>query len=130
PRRRWSWAVASAVAVLVATLAAFTLRAAPRSTTQPLPPLAARMQYERGALGLDDAGPDELRARVGRFEAAVQADPSYARAFAALAQAKLLMADYRAEQPQSAYALAKVAAAHALDLDPTLPEAHATYAAA
>jgi DNA-binding winged helix-turn-helix (wHTH) protein/Tfp pilus assembly protein PilF len=128
---RWRWALpASVAALLAASAAGVAWRAAPRSHPSPAPSLAALSQYERGALGLDDAGPEELRARVRRFEEAVQADPSYARAYAALAQAKLLMAEYRAEPPQSAYAHAKVAAARALELDPALPEAHATYAAA
>jgi DNA-binding winged helix-turn-helix (wHTH) protein/Tfp pilus assembly protein PilF len=129
-RGRWAWGAASAVALMAASAAALTLRAAPRPAAAPPPSLAALAQYERGALGLDDAGPEELRTRVRRFEEAVQADPSYARAYAALAQAKLLMADYRAEPPQSAYAHAKVAAARALEIDPALPEAHAVYAAA
>jgi DNA-binding winged helix-turn-helix (wHTH) protein/tetratricopeptide (TPR) repeat protein len=130
PRRRWSWAAPTASAAVLATVATFTLRAAPRPGPVHSPPVTARTEYERGALGLDDAGPDELRTRVRRFEAALQADPSYAQAYAALAQAKLLMADYRAEAPQAAYAHAKAAAARALELDPALPEAHAAYAAA
>ena len=45
--------------------------------------LAAVTAFERGALDLADASPEELRARVGFFEEAIGHDPQFARAYAA-----------------------------------------------
>jgi DNA-binding winged helix-turn-helix (wHTH) protein/predicted Zn-dependent protease len=127
-RHAWKWTAAGVAATAI--IAVGVQAARPRAAVVRSPSLAALAEYERGALGLDDAGPDELRARVRRFEAALQIEPGYAPAYAALAQARLIMGDYRAEPPQAAYAAAKVAAGRALQLDPALPSAHALYAAA
>ena len=43
---------------------------------------------------------------------------------------KLILASYRTESPQTAYTAAKAAAAKALALNESLPDAHATYTAA
>lgn len=93
-------------------------------------PLGAIAHYERGISGLADASPGELMDRVRYFESAIAADPTYAEAYAGLADAKLILGNYRAEPPQIAYAGAKAAGAKALSLDEHLGEAHAVYAAA
>jgi DNA-binding winged helix-turn-helix (wHTH) protein/Tfp pilus assembly protein PilF len=92
--------------------------------------LMALQKYERGVSGLADAGPAELLARVRFFEAAIDADPDFAAAYAGLADAKLLLGAYRVEPPQIAYAAAKAAAQKALALDPGLAGAHAAFGAA
>ncbi len=91
--------------------------------------LAAVSAFERGALDLADASPEELHARVGFFEQAISHDPRFARAYAGLAEARLMLAEYRGDEPQRAYAMAKAAAQRALALNPDLPEAHAAMAA-
>ena len=66
-----------------------------------------------------------LARAVEYLERAVAADPEYAGAYAALADAHDLSAlGYRAVPTQQAGALAKEAALKALALDETLPEAH------
>ena len=92
--------------------------------------LKAVQKYERGRSGLHDASPSELLDRVKHFETAIGLEPRFAEAYAGLAEAKLLLATYRAEQPQLAYAAAKAAAARAIGLNPRLGEAHAAYGAA
>ena len=92
--------------------------------------LAAVQKLERGASGLADASPSELLDRVKHFETAIAKEPDFAEAYAGLAEAKLIIAQYRAEPPQVAYPAAKAAAAKALALNPDLGQAHALYAAA
>ncbi len=127
--RRWArWATLGTGACALAALglwkpAMFAARA-PESSS-----LAAVTAFERGALDLADASPDELRARVGFFEEAIGHDPQFARAYAALAEAQVMLAEYRGDEPQRAYAMAKASAQRALALDPDLPEAHAVMAA-
>jgi DNA-binding winged helix-turn-helix (wHTH) protein/Tfp pilus assembly protein PilF len=90
----------------------------------------ALQKYERGRAGLEDAGPTELIDRVRFFNTAIARSPDFAEAYAGLADAKLILGAYRGETPSVAYAAAKAASAKALALDPTLGDAHATYATA
>jgi hypothetical protein len=78
--------------------------------------------------GLADASPAELEARVRYFESALELETDFAEAYAGIADAKLILASYRTETPQTAYTAAKAAAAKALALNDSLPDAHATYA--
>lgn len=91
--------------------------------------LTAVTAFERGALDLADSGPEELHARVKYFEEAIGHDPQFARAYAGLAEAQLMLAEYRGDEPQRAYAMAKASAQRALALNPDLSEAHAVMAA-
>ena len=127
--RRWArWATvatgACALAALVLWKPAMFAARAPESSS-----LAAVTAFERGVLDLADASPEELRARVGFFEEAIGHDPQFARAYAAMAEAQVMLAEYRGDEPQRAYAMAKASAQRALALDPDLPGAHAAMAA-
>ena len=133
-RRTGGW-IAAALAVLVAGLVSMVLRASPPQATSPQDfararSLAAIQKLERGASGLADASPRDLLDRVKHFETAIAQEPDFAEAYAGLAEAKLIIALYRAEAPQIAYSAAKAAAAKALSLKPGLGQAHASYAAA
>ena len=129
-------ALVAIVAILTATvgLALMAARTAGSSETATARlsafSLKAVQKYERGRSGLHDASPSELLDRVKHFETAISLEPTFAEAYAGLAEAKLLLATYRTEPPQVAYAAAKAAAARALSLNPRLGEAHAAYAAA
>jgi Tfp pilus assembly protein PilF len=116
-----------AVTVLAIAAARHDVVTAPGA---PIRSIEATQKFERGRSGLEDASPAELAARVKHFETAVRLDPQFAEAYAGLADAKLILAAYRAEEPQRAYAAAKAASAIALQLNPRLAEAHATYGAA
>ena len=133
-RRTGQW-IAAALGVLVLGLVSLVLRAStPPTASAPefarKRSLAAIQKYERGASGLADASPTELLSRVKYFETAIEKEPDFAEAYAGLAEAKLIIATYRAEPAQIAYSAAKAAAAKALSLDPRLGQAHASYAAA
>jgi DNA-binding winged helix-turn-helix (wHTH) protein/TolA-binding protein len=132
-RRTWAW-IAAALALVVGGLTASAFRTAP-SATSPSDyarkrSLEAIQKLERGASGLADASPSELLARVKHFEVAIEKEPDFAEAYAGLAEAKLIVAQYRAEAPQVAYPAAKAAAAKAISLNPDLGYAQAIYAAA
>jgi DNA-binding winged helix-turn-helix (wHTH) protein/TolB-like protein/tetratricopeptide (TPR) repeat protein len=60
------------------------------------------------------------------FQQAIAKDPSYARAYAGLADSYAVMAANQQMSVATAVPLARDAAAKALRLDPTLPEPHAT----
>ena len=130
PTRRWAgWLVLAAalgaiVAALVLWRPAMFAASAPESSS-----LTAVTAFERGALDLADSSPEELHARVKFFEEAIGHDPQFARAYAALAEARLMLAEYRGDEPQRAYAMAKASAQRALALNPDLPDAHAVMAA-
>jgi DNA-binding winged helix-turn-helix (wHTH) protein/Tfp pilus assembly protein PilF len=127
------WLVLVASAAAIAAAIAWT-RPDPTPIEAPKTPeqrqLLAAEQYARGALALADSGPEELTVRVRYFENAVDEDPGFAPAYAALADAKLVIGNYRVEAPQAAYAAAKSAAARALEIAPGLAEAHTTFGAA
>jgi DNA-binding winged helix-turn-helix (wHTH) protein len=132
------FALAMVLALLVVTLVGVARRSGMDATADRMaPPAYARtrsldaiQKLERGRSGLADASPTELLDRVKYFEAAIRSEPDFAEAYSDLADAKLIIASYRAEPPQLAYPAAKAAAAKALALDPHLADAHAMYAAA
>ena len=69
-----------------------------------------------------------LKEAIGYFQEAVAKDPSYARAYAGLADSYALMGGYTG-RPQSEFTpKARVAALRALQIDANLPEAHTALA--
>jgi TolB-like protein/Tfp pilus assembly protein PilF len=68
----------------------------------------------------------DLRKAIGYFNQAISKDPSYALAYAGLADSYLLLPFLGAASPQDSIPQAKAAAKHALELDDTLAEAHAS----
>ena len=86
----------------------------------------ARAQYEEGRRLWNRRTEPALRGAIAAFERAVRLDPRFAPAYAGLADAHLMMGDYRYVAPRSAYPLARAAAERALRLDPQLGQAHAS----
>ena len=72
--------------------------------------------------------PDSLREAVKLFGRAAEIDPTFALAFAGLADAESLIGYYRVAPLEQSLAKAEVAARHALDLNERLAEAHASLA--
>ncbi|MBW3555188.1 MAG: tetratricopeptide repeat protein, partial [Gemmatimonadetes bacterium] len=90
----------------------------------------ARDRFEKGRHAWLKRTPGGLQQAVGYYHQAVQRDPSYARAHAALADAYNLMGDYLygVLPPDSAFPMARRSAERALEIAPGLGEAHAALA--
>jgi serine/threonine-protein kinase len=67
-----------------------------------------------------------MKEAVGHFEQAVEADPAYARAHTGLADCQSMVAIYGGVDPRQSYTRSKAANERALQIDPTLGEAHAS----
>ena len=77
---------------------------------------------KRLAEGIDKA--------IAYFKEAIDVDPSYALAYAGLADCFNILGIYRILHPEAAFGKAKAAAVKALECDETLPEAHTSLAMA
>ena len=93
---------------------------AKRYTTNP----DAHDAYVRGRFFWNRRTTADLKEAIKYFNEAVEKDPNYALAYAGLADAYSLLADYDGALPTDAYPKAKEAAAKALELDDELAEAH------
>ena len=95
------------------------------SATRPVLP-AAYDAYIRGRHAWDKRGEADLREAIGLFQQSIDADPTYAPAYTGLADcyAQLGYGSYIA--PEDSFPRARAAATRALELDPTLAEAHAS----
>ena len=67
-----------------------------------------------------------MRQALSHFEQAVETDPSYARAHAGLADCMSMLSIYGGLDPRKAYPRARAAQELALQIDPSLAEAHAS----
>src|SRR5881227_2141074 len=72
----------------------------------------------------------DLRKSIDYFDQTAAKDPSYALAYAGLADAYVLLSGFGAASPKDSLPQAKAAAEKALELDSTLGEAHASLAQA
>jgi TolB-like protein/DNA-binding winged helix-turn-helix (wHTH) protein/Tfp pilus assembly protein PilF len=86
----------------------------------------AYQAYLRGRQVWNKRSEDSLKRSIGYFQQATANDPSYALAYAGIADAYSLMAYYRFAPllEEENYQKAKAAALHALEIDDTLAEAH------
>ncbi len=97
------------------------LAAAPRAV---LP--AAYEAYVRGRHAWNKRNESDLRDAVRLFQESIDADPTYAPAYAGLADSYGALGYSSYDAPEETFARAKAAAEKALDLDPGLAEAHAS----
>jgi TolB-like protein/DNA-binding winged helix-turn-helix (wHTH) protein/Flp pilus assembly protein TadD len=86
--------------------------------------------YLKGRYFWNKRTADGLKKAADYFNQAVEKDPSYAQAYAGLADSYALLGDweYAILAPKEAYPRAKAAATKALELDSTLGEAHISLA--
>lgn len=84
--------------------------------------------YMKGRFYWNQRTSESLKKSVEYFNQAIEKDPSYALAYAGLADAYSLLPTYSAGLPQESYAKAKAAAGRAVELDETLAEAHTSLA--
>ncbi|HUI11777.1 MAG TPA: protein kinase [Bacteroidota bacterium] len=95
------------------------LEARPTSSTE------AYTAYLKGRHHWNRRTPEDLHQAVDYFKEAVALDPSYALAYAGLAESYTLIPEYAWEPAPEMFRLADEAARRALALDPSLGEAHA-----
>jgi TolB-like protein/Flp pilus assembly protein TadD len=84
--------------------------------------------YLKGRFYWNQRTGEALKKSIEYFNQAIGKDPSYALAYAGLADAYSLLPTYSAGLPPESYAKAKAAAGRALELDETLAEAHTSLA--
>lgn len=82
--------------------------------------------YLRGMYRYEQRTPDSLQHSLDDFSGAIAKDPTYAPAYAGLANTYNLLREYSIMPDAEAYTKAKAADEHALALDPKLPQAHAS----
>jgi eukaryotic-like serine/threonine-protein kinase len=95
---------------------------------RPTTDLTAHDLYLKGLFVLNQRTGASLVEAARYFGQAVARDSSFARAWAALASADLLLPLYAGVPPDSAWPRSRAAAQRALALDSTLPEAHTALA--
>jgi TolB-like protein/tetratricopeptide (TPR) repeat protein len=81
--------------------------------------------FRRGLFHFDKRTEDGIRLAHEYFQRAIRKDPEYAMAYVGLADYYNSLAFYSVRPPGEAFPLAKQMAEKALQLDPTLAEAHA-----
>jgi len=91
--------------------------------------LEAHDLYLRGRYFKEKRSAESLRVAIRYFEQALERDAQYALAWVGLADATAIQLDHGAAPALGILAKAAAAVQHALDIDPDLPEAHATLAA-
>lgn len=84
----------------------------------------AKRLYARGRYFYEKRTADSLHRSIHHFRQAIELDPSFARAYAALANAFGLSGEYLLLPPDDAFPAAADTARRALALDPTLADAH------
>jgi serine/threonine protein kinase/Tfp pilus assembly protein PilF len=88
----------------------------------------AYQAYLRGRYHWNRWTPDDFKRAMECFEKAIQIDPNYALAWSGLGDAYGTLGFYGVIPTRAAMAKAKPASLRALELDPTLAEAHVTMA--
>jgi len=89
----------------------------------------ANEAYLKGRFFWNKRTPEGFNNALDFFQQAIKIDPTYAPAYAGLADSYTLMQDYGLIPPNEAYPRARAAAVKAVELDETLAEAHTSLAA-
>ena len=92
---------------------------------KPTESMEAYNLYLKGRFYWNKRRPDDLKVAVDYFNKAIETDPRYALAYAGLASAYVILPGYTGVAPTKFMPKAEAAARRALELDPTLGEAHA-----
>ena len=96
-----------------------------RAAARPVPRIAFD-EYARGRYAWNKRSEADLRDAVRHFGAALEAEPTYALAYAGLADAYGQLGYGSYDSPRESFPLARKAAERALEHDPYLAEAHAS----
>jgi DNA-binding winged helix-turn-helix (wHTH) protein/TolB-like protein/Tfp pilus assembly protein PilF len=84
--------------------------------------------YLRGRHAWNKRTPEGLRQSIQFFKQSIDRDPTFALAFAGLADSYALLSEYNLAPPRDSFPQAKAAAQRALEIDENLAEAHTTLA--
>jgi TolB-like protein/Tfp pilus assembly protein PilF len=95
-------------------------------SVQPTANLEAHQLYLQGRYLWNRRTADNLKKALAYFQQAAEKDPSYALAYAGIADTYAVMPAYSACSPQDCLPRARTAAEKALELDDSLAEAHAS----
>lgn len=95
---------------------------------RPTADVEAYQLYLMGRYHLNRLTDEGLRKALDYFQRAIDKDPSYALAYAGLADAYISLGDFDALPPKETFPKAKQAASQALKLDENLAEAHVSLA--
>ena len=87
---------------------------------------AAYDAYVRGRHAWEKRAESDLHEAIRFFQDSIDADPTYAPAYAGIADCYAQLGYGSYISPEDAFPRARAAARKALDLDPSLPEAHAS----
>lgn len=120
-RVRVAWLVTAALTCVLALTG--VIRRSPGPVT---PGQAAYDAYMRGVTELDKREPAAIRSATIHFRQAIDLEPRYARAYAGLADAYMLLGGYGVQPQMETLPKAKATALRAIQLDPTLAEAYAS----
>ena len=120
------FAIQSEIAGKVATALHLALPSEGDSNREPTDSIAAYQSYLMGRFLWNRRDTDSVRAALPRFEEAIRLDPRYAKAYCGIADCYSILVD-RGQLPwDDGESHARPAARRALELDPSLPEAHAS----
>ncbi len=124
-RNRWRWRVSLGVALVVLLLsgAVFGYRTL-RRNAQLANQAAAANEYQQGRALWRHRNAESLVKAIEHYDRAISLDPSYARAYASLADAYVVLPMLSTMSSAEVYPKARAAAAKAVSLDPQLGEAH------
>lgn len=84
--------------------------------------------YLKGNYSFNQRDPESLLKAVDFYKAAIEQDQKYALAYSGLADSYSLRGAYLLDRPDESFGRAKTAAEKALEIDPSLPEAHTSMA--
>lgn len=90
--------------------------------------MTAYRYYLQGLYHWQRRGETSIRKSIDLFKAAIEHDPAFAHPYQALSTAYLVLPFYSRESRADAFARAQAAARKALELDPSLGQAHAVLA--
>jgi len=121
----WKVALVSLLCAAIAVAWRLSIRGSRSSLT---PKTEAYNNYLRGRFEFDKRTPQSMQKSIDYFRIAIQQDPHSALAYAGLAKTYVLMSDFNLLSPHEAYSRGEQAASEALQLDPTLSDAHAALA--
>ena len=88
----------------------------------------AHENYLRGRYRWNQRSESSLRAAINHFQKAIELEPGYAQAYAGIADAYIMMANWGFMPATEGYPKAEAAARRALELDEELAEAHTSLA--